>query len=255
MNYNYTFTTGVSTISSSRNFVIERNIQAPFAGNGFLFDQDVVTGTHTALLSLNSQTLLEEEVIVEQGLNKTYNYVNTGHYYIASGDISYPNIFKFQDISVSGDDLVFYDKRVQYPPFVQEKTNIGGGTFYDAVYDFRVFIQNSREEDIDTFEALEERFSVFFNGQKIVNIDSIDLDNSTGILFAYEKYLNTTEIISADPDIYGTGFVGSQVSYYINGMEQDPSSFLEIYTGITGIKTGVSSYVPLINQEEFTYNL
>jgi hypothetical protein len=46
-----------------------------------------------------------------------------------------------------------------------------------------------------------------------------------------------------NPDVYGTGFIEDQTSFYLNGVKESDDMYLEMYTGVTIIKTGVSAGV------------
>jgi len=255
MNYNYIFSTGIADITDSRPFIKPRNVDARYVEGGFILDSSIISGANQSLLSFNSQTLLEEEEITVQLANKTYAYVNTGDFYLDETDTRYPYMYKFQGINVSGGDVVFYDQRYSGAAVVLEKTSTGDNSWYDeSMTDLLALVD--AQEPASSIQEMEQNWLIYFNGQKVVDLEYItDLDRATGTIFAYQKFNTFAETISGDPDVYGTGFLGGQVSYYINGMEAEPSNFLEMYTGVTTIQTGVSSYVPLIKSEILNYSL
>ena len=59
--------------------------------------------------------------------------------------------------------------------------------------------------------------------------------------FAFIKKDRIKEITGLQPDVYGTGFIENQTNFYLNGAKELDSIYLELYTGVTIIKTGVSA--------------
>ena len=61
---------------------------------------------------------------------------------------------------------------------------------------------------------------------------------------AFKKSPNTDSLISQHADIKGPKFVEKRTNYYINGVEELQSNFLELYTGVSIIKSGFSAVLP-----------
>jgi len=254
MNYNYILYTGAESITGSREFISLRNDTGTFVGDGFIYNPFMVTGAHSSTLSLNSQTLFEESPIIVSGLNRTYININTGDYYVTPDDDTYSSTFRFdQGFAISSSDIVIYDSRSGASGVAYDKGDQQG---YQLAEDALTSKVNSIYSNASDREELFNNYNIFFNGQKFQYGFAPSEYQTTGRYFAIPKQANVQETFSGDPDICGTGFVEGQVSYYINGLEASPSNFVETYSGISGfIQSGISSFTPIINQQEDTYNL
>ena len=60
---------------------------------------------------------------------------------------------------------------------------------------------------------------------------------------AYLKRTRINEITGAAADVYGSGFIEKQTKLYLNGAEEYPVSYLELYTGVSLIVTGVNAAI------------
>jgi len=130
MDFNYILFTGDSTISGSRSNVLEKNVVAfrsptyssSFSKlnvnldkngqpqeNAFVVDTDIITGSRSSLVSLNSQTLFEELPTINYANRWNYYTLNTGDYFVdfnSGGDF-----FHFASgLELAQSDYVIYDK-------------------------------------------------------------------------------------------------------------------------------------------------
>jgi len=272
MKFNYVIATGDSTISGSIRNILHKNqnafLSAPLEeethfrldenGNEkeypFFFDDSIITGSKCSLMSFNSQTMLESETFsVTDSNNKSYYIVSDSGNYIVDVENSRGKIIFDPVLDLSNEDVIFYDKRTPSSSFVTGKTSTAIGSWNDVV---RNLLYKIDDVDVtaDTIE-MEEKYFLFFNGQKVVSFDSsTDLDDVTGIAFAIRKESQINEVTGI-ADIYGNKFVENHVDFYLNGMEQDPKDFIQTNTGVYMIETGVDSSVFLINQQIETYTL
>ena len=83
-----------------------------------------------------------------------------------------------------------------------------------------------------------ENWFVFMNGQKVNRNDSSFIDEVTGKAFAYKKPYKEYQIHGSSADVYGSSFIKDQINLYVNGMEQQKEILLQLYTGVSMIKTG-----------------
>jgi hypothetical protein len=60
---------------------------------------------------------------------------------------------------------------------------------------------------------------------------------------AYLKRDRTNEVTGVSPDVFGSRFIEKRTKLYVNGIEKPPSSYLELYSGVSSIETGVSAKV------------
>jgi hypothetical protein len=271
MNFNYILSTGSVSIADSQVNILERNQESfpqedysttqylslgadgALRNNLFHFDGAIVTGDNCSLLSLNSQTILEGEINITTGQNKYYYSVNGTGDYSVDFENSNGRIVFHSSINIENTDVLFYDKRDQSNPFVRNKVNVGGSTWYDEM---QYLIADINAQDATaSFQEMIEKYNVFLNGQKITDESSTTLDEVTGKLFAIKKNQLTQELIGISGETYGNPFIEHQVDFYINGMEQDHRDFLQTYTGVYTIETGVNNSIGLIQQETESYSL
>ena len=60
---------------------------------------------------------------------------------------------------------------------------------------------------------------------------------------AYLKRDRINEITGVAADVYGSGFIERQTKFYLNGIERYFPSYLELYTGVSLIVTGVNAAI------------
>lgn len=251
MNFNYNISTGESTIDGSIVFIKDQNIPASFSRRKFNASRDFLTGSNTLIVSLNSQTMFEEEPIVDQANNENVFFVNEADFYVTY-DYDNSNYFYFNDINIENDDNVIYDiKEKNSGAFVlKSSTNINSWET-ETIPDLISNIEDSPADIDDLFE----KWMVFVNGQKVERLDSSDLDYITGKVFVHKKDQNTLELNQNIGDVFGQEFLKDQVKVYVNGMKQKKNIFLQLYTGISLIKTGIEAGVDDLDGETYTINL
>ena len=265
MNYNYILYTGHDTISGSSIYTTKKNQKADFNQEGFGYDPDLITESNTSLLSFNSQTLPEGEPIIITGSNQVYRFISgdySGQYFtFATGDFD-PNVFtpdyseihqfRINDIGINSDSVVIYDQRTG-SKFIFQKLDDDTDSFGDKLPDLRSKVHAEYGNAL-TIDELFENNNIFFNGQKLKKGDYPAV-GTTGCFSSVLKDKNVREIFSEDPDVYDSNFIAKQVNYYVNGMENPSSNYLELYTGITGIVAGVASQIVVSNGTIYNYSL
>lgn len=272
MTYNYVIATGDTTVSGSQLDIAGKNQFPSFGedpfnakyfrldGNGekkdypFLFDIDVITGSGVSLISFNSQTMFEVTgFTISQSNNENY-YIQAADdlgNYILDFDNSAGKIMFDPVLNLSNKDVIYYDKKDFSSPFFEVKTSTSVGSWNTELDNIHAAIDAG---PISSSKAeLEENYFLFFNGQKLKDFTSnTELDSVTGVLFAIQKQDKTDEITGVE-DSYGPKFIENHVDFYINGMEQTPEDFLQIYTGVYMIESGVDSSVSLANKQTLSY--
>ena len=269
MNYNYILYTGDSTISGSVSNIFESD-QVAFLQDKYLstnyhiigedgeikedpfyYDDFIITGSNCSRISLNSQTMLEGNLSSTAGKNRFYySFTDKGSYAIDQEHSANKFIFD-TGLTLSTSDLILYDKKTQSATISVYKTSQSSNSWSTSF--------NSLKDAADAIRVtndiaqMESEYDIFFNGQKVYLSDS--LSAPTGILFGIPKSDKIAEVISTYPDVYGTGFIENSVNLYLNGLEQETSSFLEIFTGVTLIETGVNTSLKLIQPTTETFSL
>lgn len=267
MNFNYILSTGDSTISGSLSRTEDRNrlsflsyvddffFQKPLVNldsagkvknDSFFFDSKVITGDQCSLVSLNSQTLFEGQEQINDSARWNYYNLNTGDYFVDL--VSGTNSFQFaENLPTSVSDIVFYDKRDAATGILTYSTSSFDSSEIDALRSKA----NSAYSNAGAESDLFENYDVFLNGQKLKQ-NEYPSSTVTGILFAIPKKDEINELLSEEPDVYGSGFIDNQVTFYLNGMAQDLEDVLTMYTGVYIIETGVGLSIP--NVEKTTEN-
>lgn len=274
MKYNYVIATGDSTVTGSQLNQDHKNQNPNFGfssfqkthfrldedGNEkeypFYFDDRIITGSKTSLMSFNSQTMLEVDdfSIITRGAKNYYIVADdeSGNY-IVDVDNSQGNIIFDPVLTLGKEDVVQYDKRDYSSPFSQLKLTRAANSW--STYVTLLFNKINNSDPTADIAEMEEKYFLFFNGQKILDFSSnTDLNTVTGTLFAIKKQNNTDEITGV-ADSYGTKFIENHVDFYFNGMEQDPEDYIQTNTGVYMIETGLDSSVYLTNQQTETHSL
>jgi hypothetical protein len=267
MNFNYILSTGDPTISGSISSTEDRNrlsflsyvddffFQKPLVNldsagkvkkDSFFFDPKVITGDQCSLVSLNSQTLFEGQEQINYSARWNYYSLNTGDYFVDL--VSGSNSFQFaEDLPTSVSDIVFYDKRDAVTGVLTYSTSSFNSSAIDALRSKAHAVYSNAGSEGNLFE----NYDVFLNGQKLKQ-NEYPSSTVTGSLFAIPKKDEINALLSEEPDVYGSGFIDNQITFYLNGMAQDLEDVLTMYTGVYTIETGVDSSIP--NVEKTTEN-
>jgi hypothetical protein len=274
MKYNYVIAIGDATVTGSQLNQDHKN-QEPYFGSSlsqkthfrldedgnekeypFYFDETIITGSKTSLMSFNSQTMLEAasfSIVTRGGKNYYIVEDDESGNYIVDVDNSQGSIMFDPVLTLDTEDIIYYDKRDYSSPIGRTKTSKGVSS-WSASLTLLLNTINASDPTANIAE-MEEKYFLFFNGQKISDFSSnTDLDTVTGTLFAIKKQDNTDEITGV-ADSYGTKFIENHVDFYLNGMKQDPEDYIQTNTGVYMIETGKDSSVYLTNKQTENYSL
>ena len=262
MIYDYILSTGDATISGCSSSALgtdrfdEINLTAANAAGTFYFDNSVISGQQI-MLSANGQTLFQEIPKTGHTQNKSIYNIFTGDLFIKTGDSDFFErgvLFFETGVSVKASSSVLYNKMTGYffaGTGDQNGTGVGGclGSGIRGKLPAATF----------------EQFDYFLNGQKVYtgrgvsgtadpagfipNFNSggggvVSGANTTKFkALAYLKRDKIDQITGEQADVYGAGFIEGQTKFYLNGVEELSSIYLELYTGVNIIKTGVGAIV------------
>lgn len=251
MNYNYILSTGGSGINNIA-YALENRNNLGSVGQQYFIDFFVITGRNESMISMNSQTLFEDVPVVYSGTNQNVYVADSGDYFLDFDNTqNRGKVFLDSGISVDNDYILLYDKIHKYTGVVSFWTGaLATGALGELVdvLEARGELSGGSTISGDLFTG----WNVFVNGQKIQDYEAaIGLPASTtGKFFALKKENHSLDINQDDtPDVYGQKFVPYQADFYINGMEQTNSLFLQTYTGVKLIATGIQA-ANFINQQE-----
>lgn len=248
MNHEILFKTGTSTLSGCRNVAAKTNYSPLFSSDFVMLDNSI-SGKNMSKVSLNSQTLCEADFTTVS--LPFVSFKETSGDYFVDESLSKSKGFLSSDLVLAELDEV---------SFLYEKRNSGSFAIYSSTgySTFNTGMENAIAQKIPTKTGQLSSLEFYLNGQKLYSGDSYTITGSnnrfnylqtiTGKMFAVEKSSNFSESIAQD--IYGTGFIESNSNYYLNGLEQSPESWLEVFTGVSLVVTGLSTF---ISTDDFSF--
>mgnify|MGYP001173057186 CR=1 FL=1 len=256
MIYDSVIFTGESSLSGcssdffhTDNF-LELNREAVGSAGLFYYDRANSTGDKRLQLSLNSQTLLQEVPITGQAANEISYQINTGDYFVKGTEadiIDINRVFFHNTVPAKSTSNILYNI-------------ISGSAMIAARGDFGQTLVASINSAIGS-DYIFEDMDYFLNGQKVYSGDGVGVeaatvktplfnnsatangivtaDNKSNFVYtAYKKRFRSNSITGSSPDLTGSGFIEGRTNFYINGMVELPSSYLELYTGVNIIQEG-----------------
>ena len=256
MIYDSTLFTGAFTVSgcSSSKFNSDNFLQLNRESVSILdinyYDRSVLVPNSRIQSSLNSQMLAQEVPISGLGINDISYQINTGDFFIKGEDAPFDerNRFYYHDTTpISATSKILYNI-------------VSGAGMIIATGD----LGDSLKTSIDGAVGVDTPFTdleYFLNGQKVYSGEGVGVKPATvttphfgvgttygGVVTtnnknkfkytAYQKRPKTLTITGVAPDVFGTGFVEKRTNFYINGMNELQSNYLELYTGVSIIKQG-----------------
>ena len=265
MIYNYILSSGDATISGcdsadlGTNWINEINKNSPNGGTTFYFDSSLISGDEDMLLTLNGQTLFQEPPTTGQATNEIIYQIESGDYFTktdVASSVEKSTLFFASNAPVKPTSNISYAKD-------SGKSFIGTGNSDDGHE-----IGRSLGSGISgTFpNASFGQFDFFLNGQKVYSGEGVQENTYGGdgswtpnfvdgdgvvtpeneasfTATAYLKRDRTSEVTGISPDVFGSSFIEKRTKLYVNGIEKHPSSYLELYSGVSSIETGVSAVV------------
>lgn len=259
MIYDAVIFTGDATISGchSAQFFTDNfnllNKNTAGAENEHFFDRSLLRENNTIQLNLNSQTLTQEVPITGQATNKIVFSINTGDFFIKNTG----------QVDVVDRNRLFFDNgKGELRAPVKSESNL----VYNYISGVSVITRGdqgqSLKDSINNAMGSSYVFNdmdYFLNGQKVYSgvgvgvkdgtVKTTTFDNdpiSNGVVTlnnkdnfkyaAYRKRPKSNSITGISPDVFGSGFIEKRTNFYINGMLELQSSYLELYTGVTMIE-------------------
>ena len=271
MNLNYILYTGDTTITGSKKDIFDSNqigyysLANSFIGSSyilldsegnrkndsFFFDHEIITGSYSSTVSINSQTLLEGRLDILESSNKNYYSVGGSGCYSIDPENSEGKFIFSEDLYTDNDDEILYNYRDPYSGVVSLKSS--NGTFSNSITSLAQKT-NTVYGDASSVTLMFEKYDVFFNGQKLYEGD-YPISSATGKLFSVKKPDKINDFSSDEIDSYGSGFVENQVNFYSNGLEQNPEDFLQLHTGVYMIERQIPVSMQLINPITLTSSI
>jgi hypothetical protein len=260
---------GCSSPDMGSDIVEKRNVVAINTASEFYYDRDLTTGLDfntersSIRLSLNGQTLQQEIPQETQTINQSIYQIFTGDFFT-----------KKESAPILERTTINFDATTPAKATSTIVYNIVTGGIFAGEKDFgrslKTGITNSRGR-LNVFSD----FDYFLNGQKVysgqgvgvflgsefagltatgfqpsfstaANVNGVVIDERK-TFFKYtasRKSKNTLSATGVSPDMQGQKFIEKRTNFYINGVEELQSNYLELYSGVRIIKSGASATLP-----------
>ena len=263
MIYDTVISTGGASISGCSSSELGTNIfplsnnEAVGSQDRFFYQRSITTGQRDLQLFLNGQTLLQEIPITGRATNKIVYQIETGDFFTKPTGVDVLEQSRLNFVSstpAASTSNVFY--------------NVVTGGIFAATGDLGASLKSSIQGRYASSYFTD--YDYFLNGQKVYSGVGIGVSagsDGTGFIpffgvgltyggvvtadnknefkyTAYRKPVRTCKETGSGPDFLNeTGFIEGRTNYYINGIQQSPESYLEIFSGVSMIKSGVSANI------------
>tara|TARA_R110000751_G_scaffold175288_3_gene281490 strand:- start:648 stop:1481 length:834 start_codon:yes stop_codon:yes gene_type:complete len=219
----------------------------------FFYDRSIATGQREIQLFLNGQTLLQEIPTTGEATNEIVYQIETGDFFTKTTGV---DILEQNRLNFVSSTPVVSTSNVIY--------NVVTGGIFAGTGDFGLSLKSGISGQYTDSYFVD--YDYFLNGQKVY--DGVGVGVSVGVgattfipqftsIFggvvtndnknefkytAYRKIVRTHSITGSDPDIFSdTGFIEGRNNFYINGIQELQKEYLELYTGVIIIKSGLSA--------------
>tara|TARA_R110002020_G_scaffold218690_3_gene426623 strand:+ start:362 stop:1216 length:855 start_codon:yes stop_codon:yes gene_type:complete len=266
MIYDTVISTGVVAISGCSSVELGTNTyglsdnEAVGSEDRFFYDRSITTGQREMQLFLNGQTLLQEIPITGDATNEIIYQIETGDFFTktTSAGIFEQSRLYFASNVATGDlpTPINSEFDVVY--------NVVTGGIFAGTGDLGLSLKSGISgQYTDSFFV---DYDYFLNGQKVYNGVGVGVsvgvgattfipnfgvplggvvtnDNKNEFKYtAYRKIVRTHSITGSGPDIFSnTGFIEGRNNFYINGIYEPQKGYLELYTGVILIKSGLTA--------------
>jgi|TARA_R100000479_G_scaffold128794_1_gene67300 hypothetical protein len=257
MIYDYTLSTGDTTISGC--ILSGYSGQKDFAQNfneNFYYNNSLITGEKDMRLEANGQTFFQEAPTQTAATNQTVYQIFSGDFFVKTGTVDQLDNLRIYGSSTTP---IKANYKLSYEKYTG-KSAIGLGTAGANLGPALTSGISGIETSLNFID-----YDYYLNGQKVysgvgcgvsagvgtqfmLNFESSSYggvvtpaNKSNFKAFAFIKRGRTKEITGSQPDLYGTGFIEKQTNFFLNGLKESDDIYLELYTGVTIVKTGISA--------------
>ena len=233
------------------------NVFPATSQNSYFYNVSLATGNDDIRLLLNGQELTQEVPSQEAATNEVIFQIETGDFFVKGSRVG---PLERTQINFSASTPIKSLSKMIY--------NVDSGGTFIGTGDYGETLKTSILGRYSNSDFNDYNF--YLNGQKLYSGVGVGISDATeGIYFvpqfgvgstyggvvtadnknefkytAYRKPIRTCEETGGSPDFLNeTGFIEGRTNYYINGIQQTPESYLETYSGVTMIKSGVSANI------------
>jgi hypothetical protein len=265
MIYDLVLSTGDTSVSGCSSDILQTNTftlfhnQAGTSQTRFYYDRNLSTGQSDLSPYLNGQNLFQEIPQVTQLSNEIVYTIETGDLFT-----------KGSEASIYDRSELYFDSTTPANSASNISYNIITGGMFAGIGDSGLSLNSgiSGEYSVSNFND----YHYFLNGIKVYSGDGVGITVGAGttqgwqISFgvgatavegvvtnqnknkfkytAHRKRIRTTEATGRYPDnVYGSGFIETRNNFYVNGILQPEENYLELYTGVSLIKTGFDATI------------
>lgn len=258
MIYNYILSTGDTTISGCviSGYSGQKETASNFQDN-YYYNNSLIKVEKNMKLDSNGQTFFEEIPTETSATNEIIYQTFSGDFFLKTGAVDQ---FERNKIFPSSETPMKSNYRINYEKYTG-KSAIGLGS---AGANLGAAL-TSGISGIETSLNFTD-YEYFLNGQKVYSGAGCGVSAGVGAQFILSFESSQGGVVSSSnksnfkafsfikegrkiqstgqlPDIYGSGFIEGQTNFYLNGVKELDDIYLELYTGVTIIKTGVVSAI------------
>lgn len=256
MIYNYILSTGDTSMSGSlvSGYANQKDFSSNFLED-FYYDSTLITGEKKMQLASNGQTLFEEVPTETAGTNETVFQIFSGDFFLktgASNELDRNKIFGSSTTPLKAGYNVVYEKYTGKSAIGLGTGSLGVGPALTSgisgisqAYDFDGYDYFLNGQKVysgvgcGVSAGIGSQFMLGFDSAQGGVVTSVNKSNFKGFAFIREERIH--DFTGLNPDVYGSGFMEDQTNFYLNGVKENDSIYLELYTGVNTIKEGTSA--------------
>ncbi len=255
MIYNYILSTGDTSMSGSlvSGYANQKDFSSNFLED-FYYDSTLITGEKKMQLASNGQTLFEEIPTQTAATNETIFQIFSGDFFLktgASDQLDRNKIFGSSTTPFKAGYNVVYEKYTGKsaiglgtgtanvgPALTSGISGISQAYGFDG-YDY--FLNGQKVYSgvgCGVSAGVGTQFMLTFESSKGGVVTSDNKSNFKALAFIRQERLHD---FTGSPDVFGSGFIEDQTNLYLNGVKENDSIYLELYTGVHTIEKGTSA--------------
>ena len=238
-NFEYLLNTGSQSVLENRETLESKNRVSTIFNNYIDISKSILTGHFSIRVSVNGETLFEEYPDLQIINQVEYFSIESGDYFVTT-DFNDNGRVYFNGEYPNGTEVVYEAKDVDSGSLSFQSSTGLGVVQSSTIPEITGKLITNPPSDLNDFF---DRWDFFFDGVKTYEYEYQNLDDKTGIAFAYEKNQDLFQVTGYNSDVYGLSFLPKQRDLYVDGLEKPPTSTLELYNGVNTIETGVYSSI------------
>jgi hypothetical protein len=249
--FEYLLDTGSETIPEDQTQLKRKNVNKIFSGSSVPVSYIDLTGHFSTRVSVNGRTLFEEYPNSQFVNGVEYFSIDSGDYFVTK-DFNNNNFFYFKESYPNGSKIIY--ERTDFDSGFLEIKNDSGSNSMEFITIPNITGQITEDEPLDISDFFD-RWGLFFEGESIYEENYAEFDLETGRVFAYKKDGELYSFKGETQDVFGIGFSPNQNDLYVDGLEKDLISSLELYSGVTMIETGIAGDIFIQKEKQNRFKI